>query len=83
VTDADAPEGPTPATPIYVVRRGHPSDEEVAALTAVLSMLGSAGGPPSDRDGRTPAASGWSAYWRLAGAPLAPGNGAWRASGRP
>jgi hypothetical protein len=70
--------------PAFSVLRGRPSDDELAALVAVLAVLRSTGadaGGSGATDGSAP--SGWSAYWRATGAPLAPGPGAWRASARP
>ena len=64
--------------PLFRVVKGAPTDEELAAIIAVLiGQLRAAPEPPA-----RPAASGWSAYWRGVRAPLAPGPGSWRASGR-
>jgi len=73
-----SPDGrpePTPE-PVFSVVRGHPDDDELAALVAVLRMCGSA----DPEDAVVTQESGWSAYWRAVRAPLAPGPGAWRAS---
>ena len=77
-------DGPAEPSPLLRVVRGHPSDAELAAVLAVLLSQGSG---PAEAGGSTTTAengvgSGWSAYWRAVRAPLAPGPGAWRASGR-
>ena len=75
------PEEPAMSTegePLFRVVEGSPTDEELAAIIAVLiGQLRTAPEPVA-----SPAASGWSAYWRGVRAPLAPGPGSWRASGR-
>jgi hypothetical protein len=67
--------------PLFVVR-GEASAEEVAALTAVLTVL-SAGSP---RPGSRPVPE-WSAHHRrvrsTAAPALRPGRGGWRSSGLP
>ena len=66
------------SSPAFSVVRGNPSPEELAAVWAVLASRRQV-----DRAGtQPPQGSGWSAYWRAVRAPLAPGPGAWRASGR-
>jgi len=69
--------------PVLEVVAGHPSADELAALTvalvAVLAARDRAG--RAGRRGRT--ASGWADRSRLLGAPLTPGRDAWRRSGRP
>ncbi|HEX8487384.1 MAG TPA: acyl-CoA carboxylase epsilon subunit [Propionibacteriaceae bacterium] len=74
------------ASPLLEVVRGHPDEAELAAVLAVL-LAGSGQSPAEEAAGAAGAAapapgSGWSAYWRAVRAPLAPGPGAWRASGR-
>jgi acyl-CoA carboxylase epsilon subunit len=64
--------------PVFSVVKGSPTDEEVAALVAVLT-LGSRSSEP-EPDIRP---SGWSAYWRTVRAPIIPGPDAWRMSARP
>ncbi|HYP45130.1 MAG TPA: acyl-CoA carboxylase subunit epsilon [Propionibacteriaceae bacterium] len=74
-------ESPGEQTPLFSVVRGTPTDEELAALVAVLSArtgAGQTGAGPAE----PPTTSGWSAYWRAVRAPLRPGPGAWRAAGR-
>jgi hypothetical protein len=60
---------------------GHPSAEELAALTVALSAVLAARGGPAGQPGR--AASGWADRSAMMGAPLGPGRGAWRRSARP
>jgi hypothetical protein len=73
-TEADGPVAP----PVLSVVRGHPTDEELAAVLTVLSSLSSG----AAESARPKEVSGWAAYWRAARAPLSPGPGAWRASAR-
>ena len=70
---------PTDQRPLFSVVRGRPSDEELAAVLTVLASR-SAGEPSNAAP--APEVTGWSAYWRAMGAPIARGPGAWRASGR-
>jgi len=60
---------------------GHPSAEELAALTVALSAVLAARGGPAGQPGRAP--SGWADRSRMMGAPLRPGRDAWRRSARP
>lgn len=67
--------------PALEIRSGHPTDTELAALTAVLVAL------QRDRpDPHPPAAStlagGWRSYWHTVRTPLVPGREAWRSSFR-
>lgn len=64
--------------PVLRVVRGEPTDEELAALVAVVSTL-QAEEPSSDK----PQRSAWSNRRVLVREPLAHGPGAWRASGFP
>ena len=64
--------------PMFSVVKGSPTDEELAALVAVLALA--RGRPESEP---APRPSGWSAYWRSVRAPVTPGPNAWRMSGRP
>nr|WP_221472463.1 acyl-CoA carboxylase epsilon subunit [Amycolatopsis umgeniensis] len=61
------------------VVRGEPSDDELAALTAVVAAAASARAPEPDRKQD----SWWADKASLVRAPLAPGEGAWRASALP
>ena len=64
--------------PLFEVVKGSPTEEELAALVAVLALRpGAPAAPPNAQD------SGWSAYWRSVRAPVQPGPEAWRMSGRP
>ena len=65
--------------PIFLVIKGSPTDDELAAVIAVLTTLQAAGGA----GGEIPRPSGWSAYWRSVRPVVPPGPGAWRMSGRP
>ena len=67
-----------PDTPLFSVVKGSPTEEELAALVAVLTQRF---GTPAAARG--PQESGWSAYWRSVRAPVQPGPEAWRMSGRP
>ena len=64
--------------PMLSVVKGSPTDEEVAALVAVLTLASRQPAPEPE-----PRPSGWSAYWRSVRAPIIPGPDAWRMSGRP
>ena len=63
---------------LFSVVKGDPTDEELAALVAVLALRAGGGG-----DRPTPQPSGWSAYGRTVRAPVRPGPDAWRMSARP
>ncbi|QDP95709.1 acyl-CoA carboxylase subunit epsilon [Microlunatus elymi] len=54
---------------------GNPTDEEVAAVVAVLTARAAAS--PNTRVEEPK--SGWAAYWRSVGAPVHPGPGSWQA----
>jgi hypothetical protein len=62
---------------LFSVVKGDPTDEELAAVIAVLSAR-----PDAAPRVAAPSMSGWSAYWRTSRLPITPGPGAWRASGR-
>ena len=69
-------------TPVaFEVVTGAPSDEELAALTAVLAVVRRERGRP-----HTPTnaaiAGGWRSYWHLVRQDLLQGNGAWRSTAR-
>jgi hypothetical protein len=64
--------------PAFRVVRGHPTEEEVAALLVVLSSRATAEPAPA----APPTPSGWASYARAVRAPLQPGPGAWLASAR-
>lgn len=63
--------------PVRIVK-GRPTDDELAAVVAVLSAKAAAADQPAPARPST-----WAAYWRTVRAPLAPGQGAWRASALP
>ena len=65
--------------PFLRVVKGNPSDEEIAALVAVLQASAAA----ADSAPRGQPVSEWSAPHRLLGTMVAPGPGAWRASSLP
>jgi len=66
------------AEPAFEVVKGNPTEDELAALLTVLKSRRAAPvtAGPKETD------NGWSAYWRTLRAPLRPGPGGWRASGR-
>ncbi|KZB82265.1 acyl-CoA carboxylase subunit epsilon [Amycolatopsis regifaucium] len=69
----------TPETPLLRVVRGNPSDAELAALTAVVVAVAGARAPePAPKR-----QSWWADKASLVRAPLAPGEGAWKASALP
>ena len=64
-------------TPLLRVVSGDPTDEELAALTAVVAALS------QRRTRRRPVPVGaWASYADAHRQPLQPGPGGWRASGR-
>jgi hypothetical protein len=73
----------TAAEPLFRVVAGHPTDEETAALAAVLGARLAAGPPAGHRpSGRGPAGR-WADPARSMRPPLTPGPRAWRNSARP
>jgi hypothetical protein len=64
--------------PAIKITKGNPTDEEIAAVVAVLTALAASGPVPSPEEPR----SGWAAYWRAVAAPVTPGPGAWQAAVR-
>jgi hypothetical protein len=73
--------------PALEVVAGHPSPDELAALTvtlaAVLATRGRADGRAGQAGRARRAASKWASRSRMPGAPLRPGPDAWRRSARP
>ena len=63
--------------PLRVIK-GNPTEEELAALMMVLRGRASTTEAPPE----PPTDNGWAAYWRSVRAPIRPGPGVWRASGR-
>ncbi len=80
MTSADEATPDQQPEPMLRVVKGHPTDEELAAIVLVLSAA-------ADRPARTPTApsrSGWSDYWRTVHQPLPMrGPDAWRRSSHP
>jgi hypothetical protein len=72
-----APGTDEPATPFLRVVKGDATEEEVAALVAVIGSLGSDAAPA-----RKPAPA-WSAHHRKVRMTLPHGPGGWRSSGLP
>ncbi|QDO90251.1 acyl-CoA carboxylase subunit epsilon [Ornithinimicrobium ciconiae] len=70
----------TSSTPVLKVVSGNPTAEEVAALTAVLAVVG---GGDSGEATATPTTSLWGRSARLPAQRVTPGPGAWRASAMP
>jgi hypothetical protein len=64
--------------PALRIVRGEPTAEELAALVAVLAARSAAATEPEPEP-----RSLWRDRAALTGAPLVPGQGAWRASGLP
>ena len=75
-----APAGP-PATPALVLISGDASDEEVAALTAVVAALTPADAPTAAAPTRR--TSQWASRARQVRPPMHAGPGGWRASTLP
>lgn len=63
------------------VTAGHPTDAELAALTAVLVAL-RRGRPDPHAPEASTLAGGWRSYWHTVRTPLVPGQDAWRSSFR-
>ncbi len=78
MTEQQPTEGATEQRPLLQVVNPDATPEEIAAVVAVLSALGSAGGAPA----RKPVPS-WNAPHRLARRSLPHGAGGWRTSGLP
>jgi hypothetical protein len=83
---ADSGDGPAgggdkpPASgPALEVVAGHPSAEELAALTVALAAAAARG--RASQPGRS--SPGWADRSRMMNAPPRPGPGAWRRSARP
>jgi hypothetical protein len=69
--------------PALVVAAGHPSADELAALTVALSAVLAARDRATATGRAGLPASGWASRSKMLGAPLTPGPDAWRRSGRP
>lgn len=77
MSDRDESTEATPQQPLLRVVNPDATPEEVAALVAVFAALGSGEVPAKPRP------RVWGSPARLVRRPLAPGRGAWRASGLP
>ena len=62
--------------PLLRVVKGEPSEEELAVLTALVTVAGSGGDEPTP-----PTRGGWNDPSRSVRWTLLPGPGAWRSSG--
>jgi hypothetical protein len=62
------------------VVRGNPSDEELAAVLAVLAAKLSEARQARDRGGMPPMS--WASYWRVVREPVRLGRDAWRSTYR-
>jgi hypothetical protein len=71
---------PTEPVPLVIVEHGDPSDEELAALTAVIAARQSA---TSAMSRRLYVQSAWTDRRRLVRRPMHPGPGQWHAAGLP
>lgn len=71
----ETPEAQAPAAPLLSVAKGHPTAEELAALTAVVLSLGGAELPPTGK----PSVRHWVRRQQLRLAPT-PGPDAWKRS---
>jgi hypothetical protein len=70
--------------PVLEVVAGHPSPDELAAVTVTLAAVLAARDRAAGRAGQAGrAASGWASRSRMLGAPQRPGPGAWRRSAWP
>ena len=69
------------ADPRFRIVRGHPSDEELAALAAVLVAVRRPRDTPHPPVTAT-LAGGWRSYWHTVRNPLMPGREAWRSTFR-
>ena len=63
------------------IRSGHPTDTELAALTAVVVALRRERPIPHQPLAST-LAGGWRSYWHTVRTPVVPGREAWRSSFR-
>ncbi|MFT4109347.1 acyl-CoA carboxylase epsilon subunit [Propionicimonas sp.] len=72
---------PDATAPLIQVVAGSPSDEELAALAAVVVALRRAR-PAPHAPATSTLAGGWRSYWHTVRTPLVPGREAWRSSFR-
>jgi hypothetical protein len=78
MSDGSEGAGAGPA-PLLRVVRGEPTDEELAALVAVVTAKSAAAAAAAEE----PARSQWRNRSRNIRPPIGPGPGSWRASGLP
>lgn len=63
------------------IRSGNPTDDEIAALAAVVVAL-RRGRPAPHQPMTSTLAGGWRSYWHTVRTPVVPGREAWRSSFR-
>lgn len=73
MTDESTPTPP----PEIKITGGNPTEEEIAAVVAVITARATTAAAPEPEP-----RSGWAAYWRAVRAPLQPGPASWRAAYR-
>jgi hypothetical protein len=78
---ASGPDRGPGADGLFEVVGGTPTDEELAALTAVVVAL-RRGRPDPHAPATSTLAGGWRSYWHTVRTPLVPGREAWRSSFR-
>lgn len=61
------------------ITKGNPTDEEMAAIVAVLAVAFQPPAPPRKNLDRG-VAGGWKSYWRVVRQPLIPGRETWQGS---
>ena len=67
--------------PLFQVVSGNPSDEELAALTALLTVVRRGRGRPH-APVNSAIAGGWRSHWHLVRHAELKGHGAWRSTAR-
>ena len=67
--------------PLFTVEAGNLTDEELAALTAVLAVVRRGRGRPH-APVNSAIAGGWRSHWHLVRHPVLQGHGAWRSTAR-
>ncbi len=81
----DVPVSPSPGldreetAPLVTVARGNPTDDELAALVAVLAAVTRPAEDGRLNDDR-PIAGGWKSYWHTVRQPFIPAREVWRGS---
>ena len=71
----------TSSEPVVQIIGGEPTDEELAALTAVIIAVRRARAHPH-APSTSSLAGGWRSYWHTVRNPLMPGREAWRSTFR-